>query len=757
MLRTTKSRHSASVIALVILGYAGTSRTSIAQTEPPAEEKLSAEGVLEEITVTARKRAESLQDVPLSVVAISGEDLERRSIENLADLGQGTPNFTFSQTYNGGSTAGVAFIRGVGQRDSHSAYDPAVGLYVDGVYMGRMYGNNLDMLELERIEVLRGPQGTLFGKNTSGGAINIITKRPDASAGATSGRIQLTAGERNRVDVMGSVNLPLIADRLALQLAGSRLKQDGYGKRVDGQDMASTDRQAARAQLLFQPTERFSALLSADWLDFDETNASYKLLDTNPLAGPVAAYNAAIDPDYNDSWVSSRDYFYSGTGPNSSRGTIAGAALTLAYDVSWATLKSITSYRESDVHTDVDPDGAPIVIINKFERADQEQFSQELQVTGSAFDERLEWVFGAYYFHEKVISTDSFNLVPVLFGGTRDFSRFIPVENDSIAAYGQGNYKMTDKLRLTVGLRHTQDKKDISSTQFNFLGATQFTTPLGEHDSDAWSPRLGLDYQWTPQVMTYVSAANGAKNGGFNGRVGRLSDFTEFDDEAVWTYEMGLRSDLFDGHVRLNATVFYSDYRDLQVTISGSTNNNGVPAPFSRVTNIPESVIKGAELELIVAAAPGLTFSGGLGLTDAQYAVLPTDAQFVADNLIHRSNEFPNVPEVSYTLGAEYATNLTSHLDLTARIDYSHRTRTEFTTENAPLISQPGYGLVNARLTFEHAQSAVAVSLFGTNLTDETYFVAGGDDANRPNPGLGFAIVNQGRPREWGVSLQKRF
>jgi iron complex outermembrane receptor protein len=710
---------------------------------------------IEEIVVTARKREESLQTVPLSVAAVSGEELERRSVDSLGDLSQFTPNFTFSQTPNGGSAAGVAFIRGVGQLDAHSAYDPAVGIYIDGVYFGRMYGNNFDMLDVERVEVLRGPQGTLFGKNTSGGAISVVTRAPDLAADDMSGRVQLTGGSRDRLNALASVNIPLIADRLAVQIAGSRQKQDGYGKRLDGQEMANTDREAARVQLLFRPVEKFSALLAADWMQFDEANASYKLLDTNPLAGPVAAYNANVDPDYDDRWVSQKDYFFNGAGPNSARGDVWGSSLTLTWDAAFATFKSISAYRASDIHSDVDPDGAPIVIINKFEHAEQDQLSQELQASGSWG--RLEWVGGVYYFREKIDSLDSFNLLPALFGVTRDFSRVIPVENRSHAAYGQGTYRVTDRARVTAGLRYTRDEKRIQASQLNYLGAVQYATPDSEHSSSAVSPRIGLDYQWTPQVMTYISAAQGAKNGGYNGRPSRLSDFTEFDDETVWTYEVGLRSDLFDGRARFNATAFYSDYTDMQVTISGSVTVNNAPAPFSLITNIPKVEITGGEVELIVAPAQGLTLSGGLGLTYGKYTELPTDAQFIAAGLLDEDNEIPNVPEVAFTLAAQYNRALSDEIDLTTRVDYSHRSLTHVTSENSPLVFQPAYGLLNARLTFEHVPSGIAVSLFGANLTDEAYMLGGIDDANRPSAALGFSTINQGPPREWGISLQKRF
>lgn len=749
-------------LAPLIFGYSTVSQPAAAQGAPqdPESAQLTAggsAGALEEIIVTARKREESLQQVPISIAAVSGEELERQSIESLEDLGQMTPNFHFSEQPNGGRLGGVAFIRGVGQRDANAAYDPSVGIYVDGIYMGRAYGSNLDLNDVQRVEVLRGPQGTLFGKNTSGGAISIVTEQPDTAADAWSGRLQVTSGSRDRLDFLGNVNVPIVADRLALRISGSRLKQDGYGHRADGQDMADTNRTFARAQLLFQPVETFSALLAADWLDFDERNASYKLIDTDPSIGPLGSLNNVIDPDYDDRWVSPRDYVFNATGPNSARGRIAGTSLTLTKKSDWGTFKSISGYRQMDIHNDADTDGAPITIVDKLERIDQQQFSQELQASGSAFEDRLDWLVGAYYFHEEISNPNTFPVLTALFGNAISFTRMYEIENDSIAGFAQGTYSLTDRLRLTAGLRYTQDDKHIDVLRIPYPTGPVTFALTGKHSSDSVSPRIGLDYQWTPNVMTYVSAAQGAKNGGFNGQVARPSDFDDFDDETVWTHEVGLRTDLWDGRVRFNATAFFSDYSDLQLQINGATVVNGAPTPFNVITNIPEATIRGGEIELAFAPMRGLLLLGGLGLTYGKYTQLPTDSEFVASRVITSDTNFSHMPETTFTVGAQYTTAVFSGVDMTARADYAHKSRIYYNTENTANAIQPAYGLLNARLTFEHADSGISVSLFGTNLTDEAYIVGAFDDVAKPNPGLGFAVVTQGAPREYGISAQIRF
>ena len=752
----------AAVHALFLrLGIGCLGATTVTLVHAQARDPANSKPLVEEVIVTARKVAESLQNVPVSVVAVTQEELAQRSISDLADLGQSTPNLTFGQQAQGGRSAGTVYIRGVGQADTLITYDPAVGVYIDGVFLGRMQGNDIDMLDIERVEVLRGPQGTLFGKNTSGGAVDIITRQPDVSASDPDGRLQLTAGDRNRLDVVGGVNLPLVADKLALQVTGSHRKQDGYGRRIDGQDTGSTDRDAAKLSLLLQASENFSALLSADGLTYDETNAAYNLRFVNPTIGPLAALNTLTTARYDSRWYSSDELFSNGTGPNSSRGDLWGSSLTLKYETDTTAFKSISAYRDNEVHNELDPDSSPVTVIDYIDTTRHHQFSQEFQASGVGLDDRLNWVLGLYYFREGAAQTNSAGLLPLLqpvFGRILGFTLANYIDNESVAGYGQGIYKLTDRLRLTAGLRYTRDDKE--SVRRNLVypgGATRQPQVTKSASWDDVSPRLGLDYQWTPELMTYVSAAKGYKAGGFNGRASTTTSFNKFDPEEVLTYEVGLRSDLFERRVRFNATAFYSDYSDLQLQINGSTVENGAPVPFNIVTNIPEARVLGGEVEVTVVPLEGLTLSAGLGLTDTQYVTLPNDAQFVAANLVDKDNRFVNSPKTSATFGAQYETLVGNDFNVIGRVDYSYRSTIFYDPMNSPLVRQKPYSLVNARLTFEHEPSQISLSLFGTNLTDERYIVGGFDDATVPAPGLGFSIANMAPPREYGASVQVRF
>ena len=715
-------------------------------------------GQLEEIVVTARRAEESLQRVPVSVSAISAEDLASRSLESLSDVGQTVPNLLFGERGASGRGSAVVYIRGVGQADVRPTYDPAVGVYIDGVFLGRMQGNDLDTMDVERVEVLRGPQGTLFGKNTSGGAVNIVTRQPDLTQYA--GRVLLTGGSRSRFDALASLNLPLATDKAALLVTASRRTQDGYGTRADGQSMGDVDRTSGRLALRLQLTEDFSALLAADALSYDETNSMFKLISVYPAAPPVALINRFTPVPYDARWLSPSDFFNYATGPNSSRGDLYGTALTLGYDLGATQLKSISAYRDNVVHSDQDADVSPVTILDEYDESRQHQFSQELQASGTSLDDRLDWVLGLYYFDESVHNKVDFSIVPALLPiiGNASFSNDLRVRNESYAVFGQGNYALTEKLRVTTGLRYTHDRKEVDRRNLSYpSGIPNQPQAIRSATSDDVSPRVGLDYQWTPQLMSYISAAKGYKAGGFNGRASSVRDFNEYDPETVWTYELGLRSDFLDRRVRFNATAFYSDYSDLQLQISGSTTVNGAPAPFNVVTNVPEARIVGGEIELRVIPVRGLQLSAEAGFTDAKYTKLPTDAQFLASQLIDKDSEFVYTPKSSLTLAAEYNTAVSERFELTARVDYAHKSTINYDVANSPLLRQEPYGLLNARLTFGHLSEGLSLSVFGTNLTDEHYFVGGFDDADTPNPGLGFAFLNMAPPREYGVSVQWRF
>jgi iron complex outermembrane recepter protein len=758
--------YGSSIAACFLIAGSTLASSAIAQTQTEVLQSSQ----LEEIVVTARKREELLQNVPVSIAAFSASDLGKRSLQNLDDVGQFLPNLTVSQAGTNGNSGALIYIRGIGQSDVLSTYDPAVGIYVDGVYLGRMQGNDIGTMDVERVEVLRGPQGTLFGKNTDGGAISIITRQPDASADAPHGHVEVTTGEFHRFDVTGGINIPLVTDKAALELSGTRLSQDGYGNRADGQEMQNRNRDIGRMTLLLKPTDDFSAVLRADVTTYDEKNSSFHLVSVNtaaPVTGGLNAYLGAIgQPLLDGRWVTTDPYFNYGTGPNYSTGSLFGTSLTLNWDEDWGSLKSISAYRKNIVRQGFDVDGTPIGEMDSYTLVYQDQFSEELQVSGKSFESRLKWVGGLYFFGENVHDSQAFNLGAVntaftaITGAPFDanFDQLLNVRNLSYAAYGQATYAVTEKFNVTLGLRETYDQKFVGRDNLSFPGPSgdffaydgTLIQPYVQKNGNwsAASPRLSFDYQWTPDVMTYISASQGFKSGGFNGRASTVAEFNEYQPEKVWAYEIGLRSDWLDKKLRANLTAFYSDYRDLQVQDNLSVIVDGKPVPMTILDNVPRSRITGGEAELIVVPLPGLKLSGSLGLIDAKYTELSPGSSLTT------SLQFPFTPKVSYTTGAEYSLPVSSSYDVTGRVDYAHKSTINYDLLNAPTLRQPGYGLLNARLTVDMLTTGLSLSVFGTNLTGTQYFTSGNDDTNSA---FGWAFVNEAPPREWGVSAKYKF
>ena len=707
----------------------------------------------ETVMVTARERVEDLQKVPLSIAAYTADDLEAQSIERLSELGQVTPNFLYGQKIQSGSSAGQIYIRGIGQQDTNVQFSPGVGIYVDGVYLGRAQANDLDMADVERVEVLYGPQGTLFGKNSDGGALNIVTRKPDLAATSPTGPVEVQTGNFGRIDVRGVWNIPLVTNKAGLLLTAAGWRQDGYSTRLlDGQGSGNQNRAAGRAQLLLKPTNNFDALLSLDGTIFNERSGAYRLVEVRETSALPVLYATTTPYRYDDRWVTKSDFQYNGTGPNKDAGNVWGTSLTLTWERPWGMLKSITAYRKLHVDSEFDPDGSPLTVLDVFNYIDQHQFSQEFQATGTSFAQRLHWVAGLYYFREKAQDIQPVNFALEIYHGAANLSYNNYVVNQNPAAYGQATFDLTAKLRLTAGGRLAEDLVDAQRIQVGYPIPT-VQQPLVSRSANwtSFLPRVGLDYQWTPRLMTYVSAAEGSKSGGYNGRASSVAEFTRFDPEKVWAYELGLRSEWLNQRLRLNATGYYSDYRDFQIQVNRSMTDpvTGLPVAFSYVGNMPKATIKGGEFALTAVPLAGLLLSAGLGITDGKYVRISPGAP------VTTHSQFVNAPKYTSVAGAEYSASLRHAALLTGRIDYIHKTRVQYDYGNSPLVSQAPYGLWNARLTWQKPESRFSFFGFGTDLMNTHYAVGGLDDG--PGGSIGEVVKLMGSPREWGLGGQYRF
>lgn len=715
-----------------------------------AQEAGEAEFVIEEVTVIARRREESLQEVPISVAAFSADSIKAMSLTNLKELGQFTPNLTFFNHGQTGGTSAVVFIRGVGQVDPGYSWDPGVGIYMDGVYLGRMQGNNMDLGDLERVEVLRGPQGTLYGKNTIGGAINLISAKPTDEL---EGFVEITIGDFDRRDARASINLPLVPGKLAARVTAVTRNRDGFGTRFDFfsgdkiDQMGDRDSFSGRALIDWKASDNVNVLLSFDATRSREFGPVRKVVQYNE---PLLTFllNMFVEPDYGDAFLTDTDFTSYSNQLNVNNVDVKGTSLTVDWDVGDWALKSITSYRDMDVLSGVDPDGSIYTVINQQDEMTQDQFSQEFQFSGLAFDQRLNWVTGLYYFEEDGLSggfVDVYTELYTFIGLDIGFNLPIWIDNQSYSAFGQGTYSLNDQFSITAGLRYTHDKKEVTREQFR-QHSGEVVSPL-ETASDSWGAvtgRLGVEYKWNDDIMTYASVARGYKGGGINARGSNANEFVPFDPEYLLTYEVGLRSDLVDNRVRFNASVYYSDYDDIQFSVIVAGED---AVPLFLVANAAKAQVKGFETELIVTPTQGMVLSAGVGLIDAKYTNADPTTGITEDS------EFVKTPKWSVNLAAEYTAPIGAWGDLVGRLDWAYKTKIYHDAANSPIVVQDPYGLLNANLSFVEGDGKWVLSAFVTNLTDEHYILAGTDFL----PSLGFAEVQYARPREWGLSFQCNF
>jgi iron complex outermembrane receptor protein len=753
-----KSYFSLSPIALCItIATSGMSISyAIAQeAENKGEEKSKS---VEVITVTATRQTENLQDVAVSVTALSAGELQKQQINNLGDLESHIPNLNL---HVGDAANAVVYIRGVGQIDSISFNDPGVGVYLDDVYMGRVQGSFLDVVDPEQIEVLRGPQGTLYGRNTIGGAVKFTSAKPTED---TQAYIDLTLGNYNEKGIKGSLSGTLVDDVLLGRVAFSSSQRDGYGSNLfDGKDDNDKDTFAWRGSLLYTPTDTFSAYLVFDGSKSDPSRSRTPHRETEIYSivsgGMIATTDDPFDVDVNYNDLDTLD--------------TSGIALTLDYDIGNITLKSITAYREMDYRTHLDLDGTTDSSFGIYNFENQDQTSQEFQLIYNS--DNLSVVSGLYFFKENDLTfggaiasdffvpldldgdfiTDTYSPYPIINAGKRE------LVNTSKAIYANVNYELTDKLGITVGVRYTHELKETINQGEEFFGtgittAEQmeqvFGTGVGygqtgfvaEKEWNSFSPKLGLDYHITDDVMLYASASRGFKSGGFNGRLTSVAQ--PFDPEEMWSYEAGVKSLLAEQSVRLNVATFYNDYKNFQLSRFSIDPDTG--AFLSLFENAGQATIYGAELELTVVATDNLTINFNGGYLGGGYDELIGDfGQEVSD-----VSELVNAPKWNGRIGLDYFFDLGDLGELSLNVSASYRSKTYLTVSSSEVLAQPSYALIDFHLNYdglEHWQ----VSLYGKNLTNEYYRQHGFDLSASPGVELGY----YGAPRTFGINARYNF
>lgn len=781
------AKFSTSIMALALMAPGA---MAVAQDKPDDEQ--SSGFALEEIIVSARKRQENLQKTPIAISSFTSKSLENRQIDAGTDLARVTPNLTFDAhaPASGHNSGSQIFIRGIGQTDFQALTDPGVGMYIDGVYHARTVGSVVDFMDVERIEILRGPQGTLFGRNTIGGAISLHSRKPgDEFEG--SGKI--TVGSANRIDTSLNVNIPM-AEGLAMRVSAGSRDRDGYVTRlVDGEKVGDINKRNIRARVLWAPNEDLEIDINVDYTREDEKGAPtvFAAIGTGPrnAFGRIASAKAGCtlllpagagvaegnDPNCANNQWKAGPFATHGTFPVKSLLRAWGVAGTVTYDFENISLKSITSYRSLVAEASRDADNTPLTVLHSTFDTNDTQFSQEFQISGTSFDDHVKWVGGLYYFDQDAEDIQDV-FIPV-----GDFSLGGPVEINSKAAFAQATYELTDKLDITVGLRYTDEIKEYTPDSFSLttyafpgnidgsynpgganesllpddaivagaLVILQPNTPFApkvqqEISASKLTPLVNIAYDFSDDVMVYGNYSQGFKGGGFSTRIVELlPESPKFKPEFATSYELGFKSDLLDGMIRLNGAAFYTRYTDMQFVVR--------PQLAPLVFNAGRSSIQGFELEWTIIPTDNLMITGSLGHINGQFKELE---EIVTNTGITLDHQFQQTPRWSFNTGVAYSIYINDAVTVTPRIDYSYRSKNYVDSVNTEILSQEGFSLLNASMAVDAVDDNLRVIFAVRNLTDKIYKVAGFSSLGGSGS---YAESVYARPREWSLSVQYNF
>ncbi len=690
-------------------------------------------GSIEDIVVTAQRREESLQKTPISVTALTSAAIEARGITSLSSLQAEIPNLQLTPHPNSATTPRV-FIRGVGNLDDQITQDPSVAVYLDGIYVGRSQGLASEVAEIERIEVLRGPQGSLYGRNATGGAINFISRPPQF--GVFEAKQALSYGNYDYFRTRTRINVP-VGDNLAFELGYVHAQKDGF---VDNRGtgvsrFGDQRRDGYRFALRWAPTSTIDLRYSYDRTDIGDAPAFIAAVPYFPARSerPSEGSTAVAVLRRNDVRA---------------QGHNLTASVQLSDD---AELRSLTGYRRlknfSNQNYVAGVVGPFPLFVNSFDDH-QEQFSQEFQLVGGVFDGQLKYALGLYYFDE---SARTMAVTKTAAGSRTD--RAITANNKAYAAYGQATWTPTgldDRFHLTVGARWSRDERRATlqdritpaSGPVNVLPAGR-----GDNSFSNVSPTLIFAYDLAPRINAYAKVSRGYKTGGFNVRASTTQRFNDgFGPESLIGYEVGIKSDLLDRRLRLNAALFHADYSDIQINMQTD------PANPSRtdVLNAGKARINGLELDITIKPSERLTYTFSYGFTDAKYQrINGLNNQNIAGNFI-----FTNIPRHSVSTGLEYEFAETPMGIFTAGVNYNFQDRA-FAASNDRRLVIADYGLLDARLTLSQipvGNGKLRLSLWGRNLTDQDYLTFQGAVGLPNRAGAIF-----GDPRSYGLDLTAEF
>ena len=746
---------STNVLRTMLLGsvaaFACTADMAAAQSAtgeaPPADVQTAdapATATDEEIVVTARRRAETLLDVPIAVSAYSGEQLERQGALDITDVGDTTPNVTL-ETSRGTNTTLTAFIRGVGQQDPVAGYEQGVGIYLDDVYLNRPQGALLDIYDVERIEVLRGPQGTLYGRNTIGGAIKYVTRRLGDSP-RVSARANL--GTYKQADLILSASTPL-ASGFRVGAAFARLSRGGFGKNLTtGRENYNRDLWATRGTVELEPNDRIFFRLSGDYTwDNSNERGGHRLIPNQCLIPSCRTLSLPVLIDEYDSRGSLVDPEQKVKG--------GGVALHAELEASdWLTFRSITAYRRDRSQTPIDFDASPAIDLDVPAIYRNKQFSQEVQAVVDTGP--LAGLVGAYYLDanaNNIFDVRLYTLAPGLTASTVG-----DVDTKTWAIFGDFTYDLTEQFSLSAGLRYTNDKREALVLRQTRAGGGQpglggvngfgvgtviATTSnfRGRRKDTALTPRASLSFKPNRDHNIYLSYSRGFKGGGFDPRAQSTQapsqsardvfEYMAFDPEKVDSYELGWKGSVLDRRLQFAAALFQADYKDVQVPGSAGCVINGQPNFCGVTTNAGKARFRGVELEsnLVVAedqwaAGDRLNLSGSLGYLDAEYLEFIANIPGRGPVNVAENYNVQNTPKWTLSGSVNYDTPVAAGR-LNANATISYRSRSQQFELGVPGLDQGSFTLLDANLVWRAPGNRYTIGLHGKNLTDTRYITAG--------------------------------
>lgn len=748
-----------------------------------AESSVS-ERFIEEIIVTAEKKEAALQSTPIAITAIGQEEIELRGIQDMSEVQYIAPGVTYNQT----GPTGFITMRGVGMEFTTINAEPGVSLHTDGAYRGGSMAPTLGMFDLERIEIVRGPQGTLNGRNSTGGSINVVSRLPGAES---SFEAAILGGDYDRYRVELASDIP-VSDNFAIRLAGVRDERDGYSKNSElNTDEDGSEYSILKAAAVFTPTEDLEFILRAEYSDSEQTGPLYLYSEefvVAPLLTSPSNPGGLLNLPGNFCGAQSCADFYgiqfpAGvspiTDPRKTRGETrtlqeidtTGVNLTINYQINEnISMRSITSYYDQELEAERDIDGLELAFFTTVREEDQEEFSQELTLLGTTGN--LDWILGAYYYESEVSGLYTFEIPalqvffesffgiaafgtgPLPSGSMAGFGTRIDGSNSTVpflddgfledieskAVYAQGTYNFSDKLRGTFGIRSTKDVKDFSQTSRDNLFGEQCTDQRSEEDWSETTSKIGIDVDLSDNMLFYGSVSTGYRSGGFDAG----ACFDEFDPETLTAYEVGLKMDISET-LRLNLSAFVYDYEDYQArlfTTIGTT-----------VLNADGADIQGAEIEFNWLATERFRVDGSVSYLNTEFkGFMAQDPMRPQNGLVDLDgNSLLRAPELQASLTADYDIPLSSGL-LTLRGEYAYMDEQHHSLFDDPLGLEPSRNMINARVFFQPTIAGLenlTISGFVNNVNDDEYkqmYVLSGF--------VGGVTNAYGAPRTWGIQVR---